>query len=1246
MNTTQSKVYECSASNASVTISNSEWINEFSDGIELDVGDTVRVLGSFIQEKGGGDTIDIAEDINFNIGFTPYITAETLKFHIAQGNDDTQLNLGMFATPAFATDNFGVEPPLMPAFVGLVPDSYPTTIDEAVQWNQAPILGACVGATATAELSIAGLNGQGDSAVTVGWEEDITSNPNYATDQMGLGTLLHGFNNYSVPREFYISTLCKRLVVPVFRDMRFQSWSNSPPNATGTAVNHIKTFAGDPAREGGMSWRSGDYIGTYYISGYLNGGTSPHETTTAANFGVPRWDAGPRSVVGKILSIRQRTETFIQQQNSYNFLAETTQAIGNQTMEVYEMYVWDYLNPASYKSQNDNKSILRHGAGELKNNYSNYPQSNTINGFTNINAWDKDGHPGLSGGIGPKAYLGETSLGYDDYQASRMPEATDKQKGYGFSANSALSFFWANKGHNSNANNYNGTQPIFTPQTNDICASWILNTEFESSWLCQPFSSRQGSITDGMFDIRLQLPIDIGLWTEIGALVRIEDITKDNNVPSYLGPNEIPFLGIPYTKQEGISNYRTAYQNNLLTPDEAIFGTKCGTKNDGGFGQYLAPNNLKEPFQSGLSLTAQIPDAGWGSTMNTTPIGGTFPKGQTSTAVEKGGWNLQNYGNDAVCSIHLQTKSGDMKFKQEPTENKVWNEDLLIMKRYKFQMKLDKGYYSVTEMADTLNDQLHYATKDYKEKVGNFTTVGLRERQLASNPSVMNGNTIHTYIPDLTYGFYPITQEMADKDSNIADLGVNFQPLQTLKTYESVDGEGTDVLEGIVDLVIGNLPYTHDGAGVELANKPGGSCLFRLVGGKVDAVGDTMANDQYDYSQKLRRIFAECKNDYYPPNEPNVSGFMLQSYPSRYFYNNLSYGGGAMVWVGCPNPTFSWDDALQKFYFSFLYNPVRPVQAEKSGAAELSAGEANPSVVINTDTSGTISEELGGIYINSLSYTKITKSEILQPDTFDYPNDTYYQALTTATANNTEFELNGKNFWDELGFSINGIQAKLNAMSYLSTNFNIYLFENQNVIHGYAIRNYPEVDISVNGSNPFKSRCTTIAPYNQFFVEVDSDELMGDNTPRLSNNPFYLIGSDLPTKHYHGGGGTKLPIIGICGRNYARFSYVFDLSESSIMYVADSKTTINSIKTKIYLNSFKEADNLQPNSSVVYIVTKQNFAPQMPQQELQVAMAAYIKKSLTPPKIPENYYYYQNDINYTMPNAFVESDTEDTEDTT
>ena len=128
----------------------------------------------------------------------------------------------------------------------------------------------------------------------------------------------------------------------------------------------------------------------------------------------------------------------------------------------------------------------------------------------------------------------------------------------------------------------------------------------------------------------------------------------------------------------------------------------------------------------------------------------------------------------------------------------------------------------------------------------------------------------------------------------------------------------------------------------------------------------------------------------------------------------------------------------------------------------------------------------------------------------------------------------------------------------------------------------------------------------------------------------------MPVSHYHGTHGTKLPVIGICGRNYARFSYVFDLSESSIQYRAEEKVTINSIHTVIYTNDYKKATNLYGSSSVIYVIQRNNFAPELPQNQLIEAVTKYAQQNQEP-KIPQDYYYYENQLKY---GSIVYDDTE------
>ena len=78
--TEQTFIYECSRDLATKKISNSEWINTWNDGVKLQKGDTVRLLGSFINEDGDAEDIQILEGASFTIEHKPYINADTVIF--------------------------------------------------------------------------------------------------------------------------------------------------------------------------------------------------------------------------------------------------------------------------------------------------------------------------------------------------------------------------------------------------------------------------------------------------------------------------------------------------------------------------------------------------------------------------------------------------------------------------------------------------------------------------------------------------------------------------------------------------------------------------------------------------------------------------------------------------------------------------------------------------------------------------------------------------------------------------------------------------------------------------------------------------------------------------------------------------------------------------------------------------------------------------------------------------------------
>ena len=75
---TQSEVYECARNSSTIQIDNTEWVNEFSEGIKLNKGDSVRILGSFIHEGSSGDEIELQTDTELNIQYSPYLSLKTL----------------------------------------------------------------------------------------------------------------------------------------------------------------------------------------------------------------------------------------------------------------------------------------------------------------------------------------------------------------------------------------------------------------------------------------------------------------------------------------------------------------------------------------------------------------------------------------------------------------------------------------------------------------------------------------------------------------------------------------------------------------------------------------------------------------------------------------------------------------------------------------------------------------------------------------------------------------------------------------------------------------------------------------------------------------------------------------------------------------------------------------------------------------------------------------------------------------
>ena len=1267
-NNFQSRVYECSAKNASVKISNNHWINEFKGGIELDVNDTIKVLGSFIQEKGDGENIEIDDDISIMLRHNPYVTSETIKLHVPQGTGaaviDYQYSMKHMALPVSATDNFGVEPPYSPGYIpvsqAIGPDGAhpPFKMADFEKIRGSYTFGSAFFGSTDGSGEGYGYNGLGDKVKTLGWTNDISSQyqglppvgPTNGTEFVKdvVGNMTGGFYHESIPREFYISSLCKLIRVPLVDGIRCEALNN------GTSVRNTvtKLFTHDPTRNIKAPFQPGDFIGTYFISGYTQWNQTPNkpailEGTSETNVFSPRYAPGPRSVVAQVLGCRNFTETHTMYDTAMPPATET-QTAGVKTLEYQYIYVWNYVNPATIKSHNNNLTLggveitPRHGSTEYRNGYSNYANNNSLNGGNNdcpFQQYYLDGagvanniefSQDLNANQGRVRYISPLAAPSGDliewssnqFKSKYMPNATTAQTLPGNNQTSKLSFLWASVG-----------------------SQWGLNGEVEgdsqavSTWFGQSTVNASGALRNLMYiqpfdnyiyqlnQNRAQQVVEFSELVNVGGLTRI-NMKDDNTRFDYLAnDNELPFCIFPMARQTLESPYKTAYQKNLVK-NETLWAIKCPSKDAGDY----SATNLKEPWASGMDVPPVSTLIPWNrGVAYTADIRDGLGVVTATTSAPRGSWNLSNCGSDQVCSIHPQTIGGDAKFKYVADGvSHVWNSDIQLVKNYKSELKIPKGFYSVAEIVELINNQLHLDNVAYKRDVGNFTTVGLAERQLAPNPSVVPGNFIHSYLPEVTYGFTPVTDSMAASNPALASIS-NCNKIDNLtSTFLNLAGDliTQDDLAGYDDITAFTFPFNYNADGTA-ERTSGGNCMFKLIGGKTYMVGSASDVGQPDYSQLCSCVGYEPKVDIQTPipwtGGNTVTSGALNYYPTRTFFNSFTYGGSAKIWIGSPNPTFSYDENQSKFYFEFLYNPIRPVQKEDTTGSEISSGDAEPSIVVNTDGNGEISAEYGGIYITNLAADEITTTNT-HSNIIDRPDATYYQD----SIDNDAYILTASTFWEGLGFQT----TQFNEMAEIYTDvggalrrepWDPYIFISRALINGKVLRNYPVVDISVNGSNPFKTRCTPVAPVNEYFVTVNSDEFLADNTPRLSSNPFYLIGSSLPVSHYHGTHGTKLPVIGICGRNYARFSFVFDLSESSIVYRVQEKAFLTSIETHIYLNDYKDAGNLQPNSSVIYVIEKGNYGTQADPDVIKEVVQQQIKQIQIDNTVPNPKFYYDED---------------------
>ena len=592
-----------------------------------------------------------------------------------------------------------------------------------------------------------------------------------------------------------------------------------------------------------------------------------------------------------------------------------------------------------------------------------------------------------------------------------------------------------------------------------------------------------------------------------------------------------------------------------------------------------------------------------------------------------------------------------------------WSSDLLMIKENIAKYKVPAGFYSEEQLAEEVNNALHFDAENYTNEYGVKgvnntrtipTNVGKSSYARASQPSIVNGPFQQTYLPDVSFGFTPITS------TNSADLEQAAQTKELtseLYTYELLKNAGGEIIYTWPENMLTERPY--DGISVrkitddpaEYPTKVGKHlkiysvpktisaiadsdsktkelCLMRLRGGALNETDFPKSTDKdsngrwgnvvprmvgnmemlratdicywvYDNSGGGDPIFP-----YYNSWWQSTAGvYMYRTRLTRSLFPN---GGSARVICGANNLTFSWEEGANRFSLNNLYTPIRPHQVENpdnTKTNDFGIGDAVPSAIISAKGNGNVVTQLTGIYINDLNAPSFTQTN------WGVPGLDEYWEYDTET--DTQTEKNGLELLSIFGYTEAQVNANINSFDIVE---NPFTFKNKLRKNGSAIRVGAKITPAINSSNPTASRCLNIAPVQQFFVQVDSDDFFAENVPLKGNSPYYFIGSNFPSKQFYGNlNGAKLPIVGICSRNFSAFNFVFDLGGSAISFLINENTTITHIETKIYDSQMKTPSNLSPSSSVIYLITRFNYAPGITNpQEQQNALNIMIADNQAP----------------------------------
>lgn len=598
-----------------------------------------------------------------------------------------------------------------------------------------------------------------------------------------------------------------------------------------------------------------------------------------------------------------------------------------------------------------------------------------------------------------------------------------------------------------------------------------------------------------------------------------------------------------------------------------------------------------------------------------------------------------------------------------------WAGDCIMMKECMTQIKIPAGFYTEQDLGEKINLQIHFTPEEYAFNLGvkqtdgsikSPTTVGFGQSARASNPTIVNGNFLQSFLPDINYAFTPVT---ADNEEILGLSASTKEFTNLLYTYDPIDdGLGNILYSWPLDLdaaYVGNNAKrlltesksgypTITGKHIKLYSIPHITTspvfnsqihLMRLKGGAYLQSAFQTDTQEWDLGPSRFVGTGEMLRDYlgiFTAGGPSGNVFQygtnaVYQWKTRLNRNLFANGGSCKLFLGANNFTFEWQELIDRFSFNRLYTPFRPHDSENPGKLDFGVDDATPSAVISARSTGQNIGSLSGIYINSLVADNFTRE--------NWGFVWYDKYLYSSTSDTADYD-NSKILMNTIGYSDAQLNKFNNQFDIVSTPFVFCSFQRQSgetANNGLAIRVGAKIDTAVNGTNPFANACTLMAPVQQYYVEVLTDDFFADNIPTKGSDPYYFVGSDFPGKRFYGNDtGTRLPVIGICARNFHSFNFAFDLGSSAIQYTVEEDVTITSIRTAIYTSDLKIAENLQQYSSVIYIVEKNNFLHPIPPNLAKQTEQALIKsiqpltdswfsqtpanyRSAPPPILPPNY---------------------------